>query len=364
MADIIYINGKFTAQQMTGVQRAALNLVLALDQLLHLEQPAQRWVLLVPHGSPNLPALRFIELRRLGGPLVRSLHAWEQIALPWAARDGRLLSLAGSAPCFGRRQVCMLHDAAVFDHPEAYTRAFATWYRFLFRRLSRKAHGLLTPSAFSAARLSERLGQARFEVVPGSGEHILGFSADDSLVARLGLLGRPFFLAVASANPTKNLSRLLRAHAAWRGRDQVPLVLVGGSNSLVFRSSEAEADEPGLLRCGPVSDEELRSLYQHATALVFPSLYEGFGIPPLEAMHCGCPVIASNSAALPEVCGDAAMLVDPLDEVSIRNAMESLCSDPGLPARLRSAGLARAGRFSWQDSAKKLRQMLSPTSAS
>ena len=141
----IYLNGKFTAQRTTGVQRVAAQLVQALDARVD-----GRWVLLCPpHG--RLPQLRRIEARTVGlTGLPTTL--WEQGVLPWAARDGVLLNLAGAAPAFARRQVCMLHDAAVFDHPEAYTRRFVGWYRWLFRRVGRQALALLTVSMMAGPK--------------------------------------------------------------------------------------------------------------------------------------------------------------------------------------------------------------------
>ena len=145
-----YINGKFTAQRTTGVQRVATRLVQALDA--QLPAGANHWVLLCPPGTEALPLAR-VEVRHVGTAGL-PLHLWEQIVLPLAARGGWLLNLAGAAPYFARRQVCLLHDAAVFDHPEAYACAFVAWYRLLFRRLAGSAAKLLTVSAFSRARLA------------------------------------------------------------------------------------------------------------------------------------------------------------------------------------------------------------------
>ena len=203
----VYVNGKFTAQAMTGVQRVARCLLGAVDQRLAEEAGnavSTRWVLLCPPGAP-LPPLRRIEARVVG-TRKGSLHLWEQWVLPRAARDGLLVNLTGSAPAWARQQVCTLHDAAVFDRPEAYTPLFRAWYRWLFRRLARTAVALNTVSAFSRARLVERLAVPgeRINVIHNGGDHLLQVRADPGYLDSVGLAGRRFVLAVGSENVTKD----------------------------------------------------------------------------------------------------------------------------------------------------------------
>lgn len=355
-----YLNGKFTAQRTTGVQRVASRLVQALDDLLQAA-PRGRWVLLCPPGQ-RLPRLQVIEVRAVGRAGL-PLHLWEQLVLPWSARDGRLVSLAGSAPYFGRRPAAMLHDAAVFDQPQAYSAAFVAWYRSLFRRLALRARPLLTVSAFSRERLALRLGvaPARFVVVPNGGDHLDAVVPDDTVLDRHGLRGTRYLLAVASANPTKNLPALQAAFARLRPDPVLRLVIVGGRNERVFNDDTASADPPQLLRTGPLDDAPLKALYRHATALVFPSLYEGFGLPPLEAMANGCPVAVARAASLPEVCGDAALYFDPLSVDDIAAALQRLLDDAALRERLRVAGQARVAAFRWHSSAQQLLQALEAT---
>lgn len=353
MSLTVYLNGKFTCQRMTGVQRVAEQLVRALDA-----RPAgRRWVLLCPPGG-GLTGLAQVEQRITGGP-ARPLHLWEQAVLPWAARGGLLLNLSGSAPWLARRQAALLHDAAVFDHPEAYTPAFVGWYRRLFRRLGRRAEALFTPSAFSRARLAACLGvpEARFTVLPNAVDHLDGVAADDGVLDRHGLRGARFVLAVASANPTKNIARLVEAYARLEMPD-FGLVIVGGANARVFAGTHLPDDPPGVLRTGPLDDAPLRALYVHALALAFPSVYEGFGLPPLEAMSLGCPVAVARAAAMPEVCGDAALYFDPLSVQAIAAALQRIVHDEALRARLRTAGPARAAAWRWQDAAARLAEAL------
>lgn len=351
---IVYVNGKFTAQRRTGVQRVANCLMEALDAR---SDERSRWVLLCPQQGHPL-SLSNIEVRRIGPRL--PLHLWEQFVLPWAARDGRLLSLAGSGPWFARRPATMLHDAAVFDWPSAYQPAFVAWYRALFRRMAKRATPMLTVSTFSRERLAASLGvaQGRIAVVPNGGDHLDAITPDEGTLDRLGLRDKRYLLAVASVNPTKNLPSLVKAFAQLRPDATVRLVMVGGRNERVFENGAVDAGTPGIVQAGPLGDDALKALYLHATALVFPSLYEGFGLPPLEAMANGCPVVASWTASIPEVCGEAALYFDPRSVDSIAVAMQRVLDDEPLRHRLRDAGRERVAIFTWRQSADKLHAAL------
>ena len=357
----VFINGKFTAQATTGVQRSAAYTVDALDRLLASPAaPPGRWVLLCPlAGRP--PALKHIEVRQVGGA-GRSLHLWEQAVLPWAARGAMLLNLAGSAPFFKRRQVCTFHDAAVFDCPEAHTWAFRLWYRLLFRRVARSARVLLTVSEFSKRQLMRHLDlpDTAIAVASGGGEHMLPVHADPAVLARAGSAGAGFFVAVGSANPVKNHAALIRAFEALPPGFEPRLVLVGDANPAVFKRGEAAATSARIVRVGRVPDTELKALYGAALGLIFPSLYEGFGLPLLEAMACGCPVAASNAASIPEVCGDAAIYFDPHSQAAMSAAIVQLAGDSALRERLRALGAVRARQFSWDHAARVVLSRLVP----
>lgn len=345
----VFVNGRFLAQRTTGVQRYAGALLQALDERFVSAPPTPPWTLLLPMGVEP-PPLRAIGHRHVGWGGPGGLHGWEQCAFPRAGRGGTLLSLAGAAPAGPRHQACVMHDAAVFDVPGAYGLAFRTWYRWLFRRLARHAALPITVSAFSRARLAAATGvvEDRFALVPGGGDH-LACVAPGLLPAGVG---PRFVLAVASLNPTKNLARLV---AAWArlGRTDAQLVMVGGGHAAAFAGVRLPP-AAGVLMLGTVDDSTLVALYRAAAALVFPSLYEGFGFPPLEAMSQGCPVIASTAASLPEVCGDAALAVDPHDEAALAAAIARALDDGAGLAALRQRGRERVALWPWRDSAAAL----------
>ena len=354
----VFLNGKFVAQPLTGVQRFASEVVIAADRLLasgvwraHVD-----FVLLIPSARTNtaLPQLQCIKVQEI--PCGR-LHPWEQFHLARASGGRLLINLAGSAPLFKFNQVCTFHDAAVFDFPEAYGWAFVQWYRLLFRVQSAICRRVLTVSEFSKKRLLKRLNvrDGVIGVVPNGAEHVLRLKQDDSVIEKLQLRNTKYLLAVGSDNPSKNFKALVGAFSRLRCYENVRLVVVGGSNSAVFsRSSSAESLDPRVIRAGRVTDEQLKSLYKHALAFVFPSLYEGFGIPPLEAMLSGCPVLAARTASIPEVCGEAAAYFDPQDEGDMVRVLEFALANPQSLADLKQAGFERAALFTWDRAAGNL----------
>lgn len=352
----LYLNGKFLAQRMTGVQRYAHGILRGLDEVLaSAPETSQRVVLLSPHSAPSV-SLRCIEQRTVG-QRDASLHAWEQFTLPWQSRNGVLMSMAGSASLLHPRQILTLHDAAIYEHPEAYTRAFITWYRMLFAVCSRRSPLLVTSSIFSKSKLGSflRRDENAISVIPGAADHITQYTADQSIIGRLALQPRRYWLAVGSANPTKNFARLVEAFDAVPRALGVQLVIVGGRNNDVFLGGTGPTPKDDrFVWTGPISDECLRTLYEHALGFVFPSLYEGFGLPPLEAMACGCPVAAAHAASIPEVCSDAALYFDPSSTAEITAALCRLTEDQALRADLITRGAQRASEFSWASSAVEL----------
>lgn len=348
----LYINGKFLVQRTTGVQRFARGLVSALDGLLTLQQDLPSPVLLTPPGAEMLQ-LQKIE-QRTCGKVGASATLWEQSSLPWAARNGTLLCLSGSAPLFGRARIPTIHDAAIYLHPKAYSWRFNAWYRLLFRVVTAASPIAFSVSTTAARELERFLPGRKFLVIPNAAEHILKVSADINFLTKKKLQAKKYLLAVGSRNPTKNMNALVSAYIESGLGPDISLVLVGGGNDKVFANGSSSAAVPGIIYMGAINDAALRSLYENALAFVFPSIYEGFGIPPLEAMNCGCPVVASNISSIPEVCHDAAMYFDPFDKKSIVAALQAITSDSELRNTLIKRGQDRVFEYSWSRSASIL----------
>jgi glycosyltransferase involved in cell wall biosynthesis len=279
----------------------------------------------------------------------RAGHAWEQAALPALARGARLIySPANLAPLASRRNVVVIHDVAALRHPEWYRPAYVRYQRELLPRLARRARLVITVSEFSKSELTDMLGAERVAVVPNGVDE--RFTPHAQRLAHE--LERPYVLAVGTLIARKNLAVL--GEAATRLNDQgIELVHAGSGRDYMRAESLA-----GIRPLGYVPEDQLPGLYAGALALAMPSLYEGFGLPCLEAMACGTPVVASNAGALPETCGPAAMLVDPHDESAFAEALTALANDDDLRAQKSAESLAHAAPFTWQRSAQLTDQLL------
>ena len=302
--------------------------------------------------TARLPALRpdgYAILRPPRTLAHRAGHAWEQAVLPLrAARLGAsaLLCPANVAPVAFPRNVVVLHDAAALRHPGWYSRAYAAWQRRLLPLVAGRALHVITVSEFSRAELRELLGLERVSVVHGGVDPAFSPAAEAGRARSALGLARPYVLCVASHTARKNLAALAPAARAL-ARDGIEVAVAGGHRP----QFAAERGLGDLRLLGHVPDELLPGLYAGAEAFALPSHYEGFGLPALEAMAAGTPVVAADTAALPETCGGAARLVPP-DGEAFRDALIALLGDAGERARLRAAGLERAAGFTWDATAR------------
>jgi glycosyltransferase involved in cell wall biosynthesis len=281
----------------------------------------------------------------------RQGHLWEQVQL--AKSPGVLVNLGNSGPVLHGNSITVIHDAAVFATPENFSRKYATAHRMLGRMLSRTSQ-IGTVSNFSRHELSRALNLSadRIFVAPNGANHLLNALADTAVIARLGLTRGKYLLFVGSPTRNKNLPLALEAFAAI-DRPDSKLVLVGALNSSVFRTGAIE-ETGSIVVAGRLSDAEITALYRDAAALVFPSLYEGFGIPPLEAMINGCPVLAADTKVARETCGDAALYFALGDAEGLRGLMRDRLDHPETRDGLAAAGRAQAGRWTWLNSALSL----------
>jgi glycosyltransferase involved in cell wall biosynthesis len=259
------------------------------------------------------------------GPLRRRLVGADAVHFPLTIR----------VPPVSAPSAVTLHDLQHLDLPQLFSRGERAFRSQAYHRSARSARLVIVPSAFVRDRAVELLAldEARIRVIHHGIDHDRFSPGDEA--------PEPFLLYPARPWPHKNHARLYEAFALVRQtRPELRLVLTGGGHT-------GELPD-GVEALGNVSIDELVSLYRRASALVFPSLYEGFGLPPLEAMACGCPVACSVAASLPEVCGDAARFFDPDDPDAIAAAVEDVLDDPG---KWRARGLLRAAGFTWEASA-------------
>jgi glycosyltransferase involved in cell wall biosynthesis len=266
-----------------------------------------------------------------------------------AARLGAraLLCPANVAPLAYPRTVLVIHDAAPLRHPGWYSRAYAAWQRMLLPAVARRAARVITVSEFARAELAELIG-VDATVIPGGVDERFTPAADPEPARRAHGLDRPYVLCVASQTARKNLAALVPAARALAA-DGFDVVVAGGHRPQFAREQGLET----LRLLGHVDDALLPGLYAGAAAFALPSRYEGFGLPLLEAMSCGTPVIAARSSSIPEVVGDASELLDVDDEAAWADAIERVIDDPAWARSLAAAGTARASLFSWARSARE-----------
>jgi glycosyltransferase involved in cell wall biosynthesis len=289
-----------------------------------------RWNLL---GRPALPAT-------LGAAEI--LHATNHAAVP-PAGDGQWL-------------VVTVHDLAFLHYPGAFPRAWRTMYRLGLRAAVRRADAILTPSRNTAEDVLSRtaVDPGKLHVVPLAASLPAGVLEADEVLARLKV-PVPYVLFVGTLEPRKNLVRLVRAYRRVAA-DGFPHALVlagplGWHHEALMR--ELALQGPGeIVMTGALTPDELDAVFRTADVFVYPSLYEGFGLPVVEAMARGVPTVASSTSAVPEVAGDAAIGVDPRSVRQITAAIESVLGDVEVAERLAARGRARAERFTWDETAR------------
>jgi glycosyltransferase involved in cell wall biosynthesis len=317
-----------------GVERVARELVRRLPQL----DPA-RYAVLEP------PA---VLAHRAG-------HGWEQLALPLRARRAQMLfSPANTTPLAGTRNAVFVHDLAPLVEPRWYGRAYGAWHRTQLRAIARSAALAIAPSETVRDELVELLGMpAERTAVAPLGVDPRFFEAVDPepLRRRLGL-ERPYVLALGTAIARKNLALLDHAAPALAAAG-LAAVIAGGA-----RGYMRDAPAGGARRLGYVAEADLPALYSGAGAFALPSLYEGFGLPCLEAMACGTPVVTTRHGALPETRADAALYGDAGHPTAFAATCIAAAADPTERERLTALGRAHAAQFTWEQTASRVNEAL------
>jgi glycosyltransferase involved in cell wall biosynthesis len=349
MPDLVYVNGRFTTQSLSGVQRFATEVTLALQRLR-----AGGLRLLVPPRPAASVMPGAVQVGRFKG------QAWEQSELPRHCLDGLLLNLGNTAPLLARRQIVVIHDTGVFSTPEAYSWQLRLWYKTMQKALVLRRTPIITVSEFARGEIIRHL-RAKPEdvmVLREGSDHIGRVNANQEILQTHGLQAGGFVLVVGNLAAHKNLMAL-GVLARFLERIGVKLVVTGGFGGRPFRAMTEHVLPKPALYIGRVADDELKALYQAAACFVFPSRYEGFGLPVAEAMACGCPVVAADIPALRETFPGSAMFCDPLSPDDIAAQVLQLLGDPVLSSRLRDAGRQITKTMTWDHTAEALNSILS-----
>ncbi len=341
----VVVNCRFLTQSLTGVQRYAIELSLRLKKWSGVEV-----VFMAPRNISQRQLADTLDVRCVGK---LTGHLWEQLELPlYLKRSDLLVNFCNTAPLLHRKKVVTVHDLAFLKQEKWHSFSFRVFYLFLIPRLLKTATRIITVSQTMKNEMM-RL----YKVSPERINVIYGAVSEDHDTYPIRQIDEKYLLFVGSMDPRKNLARLIAAFGHIKTMD-VKLKIVGGFEKS-FRSSGIESNGNNRIEfLGRVDDNELVQLYSNAIGFVFPSLYEGFGLPPLEAMKRGCPVVGSDIDTLREIYGDAMLYFNPTDEVSIAEAIDTLCSSEALRMELIQRGKKQLESYSFEQSGVKLTILL------
>lgn len=347
MTKKIYINGRFLTQNMTGINRFGYEICRSLAKL------GIDFEVLVPNGVKEDYDLSSINVRTLN---LFSSHLWEQITLPLflIGKNALLINFSGLGPIFKTEQIITIHDLSFKINPSWFSKSYYFFYNLFTPIVARKAEKILTVSEFSKKEIERLLG------VPPHKISVVYNAVSDSFLqkeAEVGTtdLSQPYILAVFSLDPRKNIDVLIQAYK--ESKIEIPLYVIGGGNS-VFGDLKIKNMPYNIKFLGRVSDEELVAYYKNATLFVYPSLYEGFGLPPLEALMCGCRnVLLSDLEVFHEVYGDNVNYVEGDSVNSLSAAMNKALLNENKSPNIEEL----RKRYSWDLVAQKIKEEIYKT---
>jgi len=319
----IVVNGRFLARRVTGVERYGREILRYIG-----------------NGSR-------VEATRRQGWLG---HTWEQFVLPAKVeRNSILWSPANTGPLLIRDQALTIHDLSPLEHPEWFQPGFALWYRLFLPMLAKRVRKVFTPSEYVKQKTIERFGIKNVTVTPNGVDHSIFHP--DAKQTRFDLPAC-YILLVGTLEPRKNLNLLLRVWNEIKDDFKDTWLIIVGVNGNVFRNVDTPHQTERVCFLGYVDDETLAGLYANAMLFVLPSQEEGFGLPALEAMASGAPVIVSDGGALPEVMGEAGMTFCLSNPDGLTDAVKECLGSTSTRSLLKEKGLVRAREFSWQTTAE------------
>lgn len=346
---LVVVNARFLTQKVTGVQRFAMEICLRLKTILKDVE------FVTPGDVIQKEAFQLLNAKIVGSHYG---HFWEQSDLPiYLKSKGKplLVNLANSAPLFYKNKIVTIHDVAYKVFPQTYPKSFLLFYSFMIPRLLRCSRHVVTVSEFSKNEITKYYG------VPEENISVVYNAVSEIFKPTTANNGENYFLAVSSMNYRKNFIYILDAFCKYQelgGKEC--LYIIGDLKNASFKEMDLSkyTSNPKIKFLGRVSDEELIKYYNNAIAFVYPSFYEGFGIPPLEAQACGCPAICAKASCLPEVFGDSVLYCNPYDSDSLVSSFQKIISDNVLRKALQDKGFINTRKYSWENSAKRLRDII------
>jgi len=348
MSKNVIINARFLTQPITGTQRFALELCKEIKLL----RPDIS--LVAPDNILHKDIAEELEVQIIGR--IKKGLLWEQIELPWILRqkgNPLLINLCNMAPITYDNNIVTVLDLSFHLHPEWFSKKFRTLYNFFVPRAAIKAQKVLTISESSKQDIIKhfKIEANKIDIIYPSVSKIFLESINQTFENKYG----DYILAVSSIDPRKNFKSLIQAFKI--GDFGETKLLIVGSEHKVFADNDLKelvANDPRIIFTGYVDDIQLVGLYKNALLFAYPSYFEGFGIPPLEAMACGCPTVVSNTTSLPEVCGDASIYVNPYDINNIKDGLKYVIQNNEIRSQLIAKGYTQLTKFNWRQSAKKI----------
>lgn len=346
---MIIVNARFLTQSMTGVQRYCFEVSVRLKQHYGCQIK-----FLSPKGILLKKEAETLEAEIIGS---YTGYYWEQMELPvYLHKLGSplLLCMANMAPALYRNKISVIHDVAFMTYPQTFSKSFLYAYKILIPWVIRTSKLILTVSEFSKTEILKyyRINASMVKVLyPGLKEEFR------TKVCKENHIGVDYVLAVSSLNYRKNFVRILQAfEQVCKENKNVKLFIVGDMNGSHFATIDIERyiNNPCFHFLGRITDKELNTYYNNALCFLFPSLYEGFGSPLLEAQACGCPVITANVTSMPEVTGGSALLCDPVSVEDIKNKILLMINDTDIRNHYKNLGMKNVLRFSYDKTANDM----------
>ena len=343
MGKKIIINGKFMSQTVTGVQRYAREILLELDKIVTKEDDIE---IVINADAKDIPVYKNIEVKKIGK---FTGNLWEQISLPLYVikNSGECVSLCNMMSIL-TPHIVAIHDVSAKANPSFYSWKFRTWYDFVFKLCLRRTRHIITVSEFSKSEICKycKVNANKISIVPNAWQHFERVGFDENTLEKYNLNKNKYFFAMSSMSPNKNFMWI--AEMAKNNPDSV-FAIAGGINSKVFGTNFSFDMPENLKLLGYVSDEEAKTLMRDCKAFLFPTFYEGFGIPPLEALSVGAKVVVSDASCMREIFENSVYYVDPYNaDIDLNKLLDTQTENSE----------KILNKFSWEYSARNMLAVL------